>query len=61
MKEFVVENFYKTAPVPTALELFKERKMSDYLEDELNLRCNTGVSFGCHDDKITDAVSAPFC
>ena len=43
------------------VELFKERKMSDYLEDELNLWCDTGVSFAiCDDDKITGVILSLF-
>ena len=52
VREFVVENFYAPAPVPTALELYKERKMTDYLEDELNLWFDSGVSFGICDEGI---------
>ena len=53
VKEFVLDNFYATAPVPVALELFKERKVTTYLEDEINQWFHTGVSFGIfHGDKI---------
>jgi len=53
VKEFVVDNFYATAPVPVALELFKERKLTAYLEDEINQWFHTGVSFGVfHGDRI---------
>ena len=53
VKDFVVDNFYSTAPVPLALELFKDRKVTAYLEDEINEWFHTGVSFGIfHGDKI---------
>jgi len=53
---FMLENFYSLAPVPVALGLYKERKMSKYLEDELDMFCDNGVSFGVYDgDKVIGA------
>ena len=52
----MLDNFYAIAPVPVVLELYKDRKMTDYLEDELNLFCDGGVSFGIfHGDKVAGA------
>eukprot|EP00092_Neocalanus_flemingeri_P029811 GFUD01032365.1.p1 GENE.GFUD01032365.1~~GFUD01032365.1.p1 ORF type:complete len:274 (-),score=64.27 GFUD01032365.1:93-914(-) len=48
VQNFMLDNFYSIAPVPVVLELFKDRKMTDYLEDELDLFCDNGVSFGIH-------------
>jgi len=46
VQDLLLDNFYTTAPLPVALELFKERKMTQYLQDELNLLFEGGVSFG---------------
>ena len=35
VQAFMLDNFYAIAPVPVVLELYKDRKMTDYLEDEL--------------------------
>ena len=56
VQAFMLDNFYAIAPVPVALELYKDRQMTDYLEDELNLFCDGGVSFGIfHGDKVAGA------
>jgi len=56
VQNFMLDNFYAIAPVPVVLELFKDRKMTDYLEDELDLFCDNGVSFGVfHGDKVIGA------
>ena len=54
VKEFVVSNFYATAPVPVALELFKKRELTSYLEEEIN---QTGVSYGIfHHDEVIGSI-----
>ena len=56
VQNFMLDNFYAIAPVPVVLDLFKDRKMTDYLEDELDLFCDNGVSFGIfHGDKVVGA------
>lgn len=56
VQNFMLDNFYAIAPVPVVLELFKDRKMTQYLEDELNLFCDGGVSFGIfHGDRVAGA------
>ena len=56
VQHFMLGNFYAIAPVPVVLELYKDRKMTDYLEDELNLFCDGGVSFGIlHGDTVAGA------
>ena len=56
VKEFMLDNFYSMAPVPVVLKLFMECKMTSYLEDELDLWCQTGVSYGIFQgDRIVGA------
>ena len=57
VKTFMLENFYCQAPVPVALELYRkkngETNISDFLEDELSLFFDNGVSFAIfHGDKV---------
>ena len=56
VEEFMLDNFYAIAPVPVVLELYKDRKMTEYLEDEFNLWSSCGVSFGLFDgEKVAGA------
>jgi len=56
VEEFMLDNFYAIAPVPVVLELYKDGKMTEYLEDELNLWSSCGVSFGVfHGEKVAGA------
>lgn len=56
VENFMLDNFYSLAPVPVALGLYKDRKMSKYLEDELNMFCDNGVSFGLYNrDRVIGA------
>ena len=45
----LLDEFYSTAPVPVALQLYKDRKgekcISNFLSDELSLFLDCGVSF----------------
>jgi hypothetical protein len=57
VQDLLLEDFYTTAPVPVVLELYKEGKMTQYLQDELNLLCEGGVSFGIfHGHKLAAAI-----
>ena len=56
VEDFMLDNFYAIAPVPVVLELFKDCKKTEYLEDELNLWSNSGVSYGVlHGEKVAGA------
>ena len=56
-KKFMLENFYGLAPVPVALELYRnkngETNISEFLEDEISLFFDCGVSFAIfHGDRV---------
>ena len=57
VKKVMLDNFYCKAPVPVALGLHKNKEgktiISDFLEDEISLFLDTGVSFAIfHGHKI---------
>ena len=57
VKKFMFENFYCQAPVPVALELYRnkngETDISEFLEDEISLLFDCGVSYAIyHGDKV---------
>ena len=45
----ILDEFYSTAPVPVALQLYKDQEgekcVSEFLSDELSLYLDCGVSF----------------
>ena len=52
-----LDEFYSVAPVPVALQLYKEKNgkksISEFLYDELSLFFDCGVSFGIfHENKV---------
>ena len=56
LKIFFEDNFYRAAPVPRCLGLYDGQHVSDFLEQELSLWCNTGVSMGLiHQGRVVAA------
>lgn len=55
VQQFMLENFYSLAPVPSVLGLYSG-KVTPYLEDELSLFLDQNLSFGLyHEDRIVAA------
>lgn len=55
VQQFMLENFYSLAPVPSVLGLYNG-KVTPYLEDELSLFLDQNLSFGLyHEDRIVAA------
>ena len=51
-----LDNFYCAAPVPRCLGLYDGQHVSEFLQQELSLWCNTGVSMGLtHQGKVVAA------
>jgi len=56
VEKFMLNNFYAIAPVPVVLNLYNDEKVSTYLQDELSLWCDRGVSCGIfHNDQVIGA------
>jgi len=48
-KNLMLEIFYKKAPVPSCLELYKNQTLTPFLEDEIDIFLNSGVSIAFQD------------
>ena len=58
VRKFLLDNFYSKAPVPTVLGLYKDKKVTNFLEDELDLLCDNAASFViCDSNEVIGAFT----
>lgn len=58
VKKFLLDNFYRKAPVASLLGLYKDNKMTKFLEDELDLLCDNAATYAVFESNEVVAVFA---